>query len=82
MKGKERNLHGESKKDSREGDPCEIARQHIPGLSELGQAGEIEGAVDKINAEKGQQHGDAAKKSVEEELGGGPIAFFASPYLY
>jgi hypothetical protein len=82
VKRKEWHLHRESKKDSREGDPGEIARQQIPSLSEPGETGKIEGTIDKINSEKGEQHGHAAEKSVKKEFGGGSITFFASPDFY
>ena len=79
MKRKEWNLDRESKKDSGEGEPFNVAGQQVAGFCEIAEAGEIERAPGKIDPEKSEQHRDATEKCIKEEFCGGAVTFFASP---
>src|SRR5438874_8497453 len=79
VKRKERNLDRESKKDSGKGEPFNVAGKQVAGFCKIGETGEIERALGKIDPEERKQHRHATEKSIKEEFCGRAVAFFASP---
>src|SRR5207247_10534153 len=48
----------------------------------MGETGEIERALGKIDPEEREQHRHATEKGIKEELCSGTVAFLASPDFY
>src|SRR5207249_12137970 len=61
-------------------EPREVSSDgQLTASTKAGERGEIERAFGEINAEKRQEHRDAAEECVNEKLGRGAVPVFTAP---